>query len=388
MNLDAEGKPVAVGQADRAHLREVRQADDRRARRARRDHPAARRGDSCRFDDVSVAAVRTPAEYEAELQRYLFERSEEGRAVRVGEKEVSEQAAIVAALRRTSSRASRSTRSASRRMRRQATTASGSTGCARRARPGSIAAELAERDDALENAILAARVPWQGEELPLRTAQAKLAVLAGLRRARGARRAPGAEVGRVQRRAARADPRGRGARGGAVRRARSGRAQRRRRSRSRSANSSARSPTRATRATASCERMRAALVRAAARPGARRRAELARTSRSMRRLSPLESTYTKERAVEVCMDTLSRARLRPRERAEHAARPRGPPAEVAARVRDRVRPAEGRPPDHAGAGRPPRLPGVPARGRPRAALRGLSTRRSRTRSARSRATTR
>ena len=51
---------------------------------------------SCRFDDVSVAAVRTPAEYEAELQRYLFERSEEGRAVRVGEKEISEQAAIVA----------------------------------------------------------------------------------------------------------------------------------------------------------------------------------------------------------------------------------------------------------------------------------------------------
>ena len=35
--------------------------------------------------------------------------------------------------------------------------------------------ELAERDDALENALLAARVPWQGEELPLRTAQARLA---------------------------------------------------------------------------------------------------------------------------------------------------------------------------------------------------------------------
>ena len=45
---------------------------------------------------MSVAAVRTPAEYESRLQRYVFERSEEGRAVRVGEKEVSEQAAIVA----------------------------------------------------------------------------------------------------------------------------------------------------------------------------------------------------------------------------------------------------------------------------------------------------
>src|SRR5438034_421160 len=41
-------------------------------------------------------AVRSPAEYEERLQKYLYERSEEGRAVRVGEKEVSEQAAIVA----------------------------------------------------------------------------------------------------------------------------------------------------------------------------------------------------------------------------------------------------------------------------------------------------
>jgi hypothetical protein len=45
---------------------------------------------------MSTTAVRTPAEYEARLRDYYFERSEEGRAVRVGEKEVSEQAAIVA----------------------------------------------------------------------------------------------------------------------------------------------------------------------------------------------------------------------------------------------------------------------------------------------------
>src|SRR5205814_6383519 len=47
---------------------------------------------SCR---MSATAVRSPTEYESRLQRYLFERSEEGRAVRVGEKETSEQAAIV-----------------------------------------------------------------------------------------------------------------------------------------------------------------------------------------------------------------------------------------------------------------------------------------------------
>src|SRR5690348_18488741 len=45
---------------------------------------------------MSTTAVRSAAEFEEQLQRYLYERSEEGRAVRVGEKEVSEQAAIVA----------------------------------------------------------------------------------------------------------------------------------------------------------------------------------------------------------------------------------------------------------------------------------------------------
>ena len=46
---------------------------------------------------MTVAAVRSPAEYEERLRTYLFERAEEVRAVRVGEKEVSERAAIVAA---------------------------------------------------------------------------------------------------------------------------------------------------------------------------------------------------------------------------------------------------------------------------------------------------
>ena len=45
---------------------------------------------------MNVATVRTPAEYEERLRKYLFERAEEVRAVRVGEKEVSERAEIVA----------------------------------------------------------------------------------------------------------------------------------------------------------------------------------------------------------------------------------------------------------------------------------------------------
>ena len=42
-----------------------------------------------------MAAVRTPDRFEADLARFLYERAEEARAVRVGEKETSEQAAIV-----------------------------------------------------------------------------------------------------------------------------------------------------------------------------------------------------------------------------------------------------------------------------------------------------
>ena len=66
-----------------------------------------------------------------------------------------------------------------------------------------------------------------------------------------------------------------------------------------------------------------------------------------------------------------RARLRPEPGAEHQARPRRPPAEVPESVRDRGRSSQDRAPDHAGAGGTPRLPGIPSRGRSRAALRQL-----------------
>jgi hypothetical protein len=125
---------------------------------------------------MSTTAVRSPAEYESQLQRYLYERSEEGRAVRVGEKETSEQAAIVAryadlfsreqleALRHGEEHATDEDRERLYRLRKACES-------------GIAAAELAEREDELENAILAARVPFRGEELPLRSAQARLAVL-------------------------------------------------------------------------------------------------------------------------------------------------------------------------------------------------------------------
>src|SRR6266478_1858929 len=115
---------------------------------------------------MSITAVRSPAEFEEQLQRYLYERSEEGRAVRVGEKEVSEQAAIVAryadlfsrgqlsSLHESEERASEDERERLYRLRK---TCEG----------GLAAAELAEAEDEFENKILAARVIWNDEEMPL-----------------------------------------------------------------------------------------------------------------------------------------------------------------------------------------------------------------------------
>ena len=125
---------------------------------------------------MSTTAVRAPAEYEADLRRYLLERSEEARAVRVGEKETSEQAAIVArfadlftrdqlaALRDAEASAAPDERERLARL---------TLVC----RSGLVVAALVEQQDALENAVLAARVAFGGDELPLRSAPAQLALL-------------------------------------------------------------------------------------------------------------------------------------------------------------------------------------------------------------------
>ena len=123
---------------------------------------------------MATAAVRSPTEYESRLRRYLYERSEEGRAVRVGEKEVSEQAAIVA---RYSDLFTRDQHDS---LREEEKAASGDERLFRLREAcdgGIVVSELAEQMDALENAILAARVEFDGEAMPLRAAQAQLALL-------------------------------------------------------------------------------------------------------------------------------------------------------------------------------------------------------------------
>jgi hypothetical protein len=126
---------------------------------------------------VSVASVLRPADYESRLQRYIFERAEEGRAVRVGEKEVSERAEIVARYAELFTREQLQALRQAEDESREGDERERLYRLRKTCEAGLIAAELAAREDALENAILAARVAFNGEQLPLRTAQAKLAVL-------------------------------------------------------------------------------------------------------------------------------------------------------------------------------------------------------------------
>jgi hypothetical protein len=125
---------------------------------------------------VAVQIVRTPAEFEDRLRGFLRERSEEARALRVGEKEVSEQAAIFERYRDLFSReqldALRDDEQGAREDERERIYR-----LRKSCEGGIVAQELVEQSDALENAELAARVRFRDEELPLRAAQAQLAVL-------------------------------------------------------------------------------------------------------------------------------------------------------------------------------------------------------------------
>lgn len=124
-----------------------------------------------------LKAARTPDEYESRLRSYYYDSGEEARAVRVGEKEVSEQAAIVAqyadlfthdqlATLRAAEEAERGADGGERLYRLRKTCES-----------GLVMSELAPLQDALQNAELAARVDFRDESLPLRSAKARVGVL-------------------------------------------------------------------------------------------------------------------------------------------------------------------------------------------------------------------
>ncbi len=252
---------------------------------------------------MSTTAIRTPLEYEERLARYLFERSEEARAVRVGEKETSDQATIVeryrdlfthgqvGALHVAEDDVPDEERERLYRLRKTC-------------EAGIVAAELAGQEDELENAILAARILWRGEELPLRTAQARLAVLPSYRDRDELGALHNAESARFndERRALLTA-------GDALEAELSGVADAIERSDEekgislreleRALDAASRSGTPAYDDLR--ERWFAKLL------GPEREAVPTSNHTSyLRRLSPLESTYTKERSVEVCVETLRR----------------------------------------------------------------------------------
>ncbi|HZC74647.1 MAG TPA: hypothetical protein VE220_01635 [Gaiellaceae bacterium] len=129
---------------------------------------------------MSTTAVRNSREYESRLRDYYRDEGEEYRAVTVGEKETSELAAVVAryadlftrpqleSLREAEESAQESEQGDEReqlhRLRKT---------CER----GLVDSAIAGDQDALANALLGARLTFDGEELPLRSAEAKLAVL-------------------------------------------------------------------------------------------------------------------------------------------------------------------------------------------------------------------
>jgi hypothetical protein len=121
--------------------------------------------------------VRTPTDFESTLRAYSSERAEEARAVRVGEKERSEAAAIVARYADLFSREQLD----SLREREEAERDPGERERFHRLRKscegGLLARELVHMQDEVQNEVLAIRVEYLGETMPLRTALAKLAVL-------------------------------------------------------------------------------------------------------------------------------------------------------------------------------------------------------------------
>jgi hypothetical protein len=250
---------------------------------------------------VSTATVLSGAEFESRLQRYLFESSEEGRAVRVGEKETSEQAAIIRryadlftegqleALRDAEGSADGDERERLYRLRKTCES-------------GLIASETAEREDEVENRLLAARVWFKDEEYPLRSAQAKLALLPSY--------SDRDELGEIQAtESARFNPdrlellrwsEELAAHHSGIPAA----VERNEEEKGISLHELSRALKAAADETeASYRRLREKWFERLLGPG---RAEIPTSSHSayMRRLSPLESTYTKDRATQVCLDSL------------------------------------------------------------------------------------
>ena len=123
------------------------------------------------------STVRAPGDFESTLRTYSAERAEEARAVRVGEKEKSEAAAIVARYADLFSRAQLDSLRQSEEAERGAGQRERFHRLRKSCEGGLLARELIHMQDEVQNELLAIRIDYQGESMPLRNAQAKLAVL-------------------------------------------------------------------------------------------------------------------------------------------------------------------------------------------------------------------
>ena len=134
--------------------------------------------------------TRRRNEFEERLARYLFERSEEARAVRVGEKETSEQAAIVA---RYADLFTREQHAALREAEEGGDDERERLFRLREACGGGVVVrELAEEADRLENDILACRIDVRRRGAAAPDGPGQAGCPRRLRRARRARHARGA----------------------------------------------------------------------------------------------------------------------------------------------------------------------------------------------------
>ncbi len=224
------------------------------------------------------------------------------------------------------------------------------------------------------------------EDLPLRTASARMSTLSGVCRARGARKARDGRLGDAQRPAARACNASENGyeRSSPASPTRFGAARRRRASRSESWLRS--SQTRATasrRRTTNCAR--AGSTGSWALIARRCRRRITHSTSTASRRSP--DVYSKERATDVCLATLRDLGLDlesdPNIRVDLEDRPQKAPRAVV----DPCRPTLGRVPDHAGTGRSAGLPGAFCTKPVTLSTSRAATLRSRTPSASSHATT-
>ena len=314
----------------------------------------------CTFRAVATGAIPTPDDYEGSLRTYAFERAEEGRAVRVGEKERSEAAAVVAKYAHLFTREQLDVLRAAEDAAPEDAERERFYRLRKSCERGLLARDLVHMQDEVQNELLAIRIDFRGESMPLRNADAKLSVLDEY--------AEREELGEIHADATATMNEKRlevGRAAEVVRTELTGIEDPVLRSEDEKGISLRQLAEVAADGSALVEDRYFELrdrwldrLLGSDRPATPSSYHAA----YVRRLSPLSRHVSEGARDRGVPRHAERPRLRPGRRLEHPHRPRGSPSEVAAGVRDRLRSAQRRPPHHEGAGWASRLPELPPRG--------------------------